>query len=37
MANQLTHKRNATQKDMLLVLSATIALINLIGIIEDKI
>ncbi len=37
MANQLTHKRNATQKDMLLVMSATIALINLIGIIEDKI
>lgn len=36
MANQLTHKRTATKKEMLLVVSATMALINLIGILEDK-
>lgn len=36
LANQLTHKRSATKKDMLLTRSATIALINFIGIIEDK-
>lgn len=36
LANQLTHKRSATKKDMLLTMSATIALINFIGIIEDK-
>lgn len=36
LANQLTHKRDATKKDMLLAISSTIALINFIGIIEDK-
>ena len=36
LANQLTHKRSATKKDMLLIVSSTIALINFIGIIEDK-
>ena len=36
LANQLTHKRSATKKDMLLTMSSTIALINFIGIIEDK-
>lgn len=37
LANQLTHKRSATKKDMLLIVSSTIALINFIGIIEGKI
>ena len=36
LANQLTHKRTATKKDMLLAVSSTIALINFIGIIEEK-
>ena len=36
LANQLTHKRSATKKDMLLTMSSTIALINFIGIIEEK-
>lgn len=36
LANLLTHKRNATKKDMLLAVSATISLINFIGIIEGK-
>lgn len=36
LANHLTHKRDATKKDMLLTISSTIALINFIGIIEDK-
>ena len=36
LANLLTHKRNATKKDMLLAVSSTIALINFIGIIEEK-
>ena len=36
LANQLTHKRSATKKDMLLIVSSTIALINFIGIIEEK-
>lgn len=37
IANQLTHKRTATRTDMLLTMSSTIALINFIGILEDKI
>lgn len=37
IANQLTHKRTATRKDMQLTMSSTIALINFIGILEDKI
>lgn len=37
IANQLTHKRTATRTDMLLAMSSTIALINFIGILEDKI
>ena len=37
LANMLTHKRNATKQDMLLTVNATIALINFIGIIENKI
>lgn len=36
LANKLTHERNATKKDMLLTVSSTIALINFIGIIEEK-
>ena len=36
LANALTHKRNATKKDMLLCVSSTVALINFIGIIEEK-
>ena len=36
LANMLTHKRNATKKDMLLAVSATISLINFIGIMEGK-
>ena len=36
IANQLTHKRSATKKDMLLTVSSTISLINFIGIVEDK-
>ena len=37
LANKLTHRRNASKIDMLLCVSATIALINFIGIIENKI
>lgn len=37
LANRLTHERNATKKDMLLTVASTLALINFIGIIEDKI
>ena len=36
LANQLTHKRSATKRDMLLTVSSTIALINFVGIIEEK-
>ena len=36
MANRLTHKRSATKIDMLLTVSSTIALINFVGIIEEK-
>lgn len=36
LANRLTHERNATKKDMLLTVTSTLALINFIGIIEDK-
>lgn len=36
LANRLTHERNATKKDMLLSVASTIALINFIGIIEEK-
>lgn len=37
LANMLTHKRDASRKDMLMAVSATIALINFIGILEDKV
>ena len=37
LANLLTHKRTATKKEMMLCTSATLALINFIGILEDKI
>lgn len=37
LANLLTHKRDAKKQDMLLSVSATMALINFIGILEDKI
>lgn len=37
LANLLTHKRDASRKDMLLAVSATIALINFVGILEDKV
>ena len=36
LANKLTHERNATKKDMLLTVTSTLALINFIGIIEEK-
>ena len=36
LAQRLTHERNATKKDMLLTVASTLALINFIGIIEDK-
>lgn len=36
LANMLTHKRTASKREMLLVTSATISLINFIGILEDK-
>lgn len=36
LANMLTHKRTASKRDMMLVSSATISLINFIGILEDK-
>ena len=36
LANQLTHKRSATKMNMLLTMSSTFALINFIGIIEEK-
>lgn len=36
LANELTHKRTATAKDASLCSSATVSLINLIGIIEDR-
>lgn len=37
LANNLTHKRDAEKQDMLLSVSATIALVNFIGILENKI
>jgi vacuolar-type H+-ATPase subunit I/STV1 len=37
LANVLTHKRTATKKEMMLCTSATLALINFIGILENKI
>ena len=37
LANLLTHKRDSSRKDMLMAVSATIALINFIGILEDKV
>lgn len=36
LANTLTHKRTATKKEMMLCTSATFALINFIGVLEDK-
>lgn len=36
LANELTHKRTATSKDAALCSSATISLVNLIGILEDR-
>ncbi|AIY13999.1 hypothetical protein [Cellulophaga baltica] len=36
LANELTHKRTATSKDASLCSSATITLVNLIGILEDR-
>ena len=36
LANMLTHKRNATKMDMLITVSATLSLVNLIGVIEGK-
>lgn len=36
IANMLTHKRNATKKDMLITVSSTLSLINLVGVIEGK-
>jgi hypothetical protein len=36
LANELTHKRTANSKDAALCSSATISLVNLIGILEDR-
>ena len=36
LANMLTHKRNATKRDMLITISATLSLVNLIGVMEGK-
>ena len=36
LANTLTHKRTATKKEMMLCTSATLALVNFIGVLEDK-
>ena len=36
LANLFTHKRDATRKDMLMTVAATIALINFVVILEDK-
>ncbi|MEI7526709.1 MAG: hypothetical protein WCJ95_20340 [Mariniphaga sp.] len=36
LANELTHKRTATAKDAAICSSATVSLINLIGILEDR-
>ncbi len=36
LANMLTHKRNATKRDMLITVSATLSLVNLIGVMEEK-
>ena len=37
LTNVLTHKRTATKKDMMLCTSATMALVNFIGVLENKI
>jgi RNAse (barnase) inhibitor barstar len=37
LANVLTHKRTATKKEMMLCTSATLALVNFLGVLEDKI
>ena len=36
LASELTHKRTATAKDAALCASATVTLVNLIGILEDR-
>lgn len=36
LANHLTHKRDASRSEMLMTVSATIALINFIGVLEGK-
>lgn len=36
LANRLTHERSATKMDMMLTISATVAVINLIGVLEEK-
>lgn len=36
LANMLTHKRDASKSDMLMAVSAAIALINFVGILENK-
>ena len=36
LANRLTHERSASKKDMMITLSATVAVINLIGALEEK-
>jgi hypothetical protein len=36
LANELTHKRTANLKDALICASATIFLVNLIGVLEDR-
>jgi hypothetical protein len=37
LANALTHKRTATKKEMILCTAATLALVNFIGVLENKI
>jgi len=37
LANTLTHKRTATKKEMMFCTSATLALVNFVGVLENKI
>lgn len=37
LANALTHKRSSTKRDMMLCTSATLTLVNFVGILENKI
>lgn len=37
LANALTHKRSSTKRDMMLCTSATLTLVNFVGVLENKI